>query len=120
MVGRKTADERISISSAESRRLFVAGSVCWIVCGLGDAHGIIDGESKLPISSSSQVFLKCGSERAEGKNGGDFVQIKFLLGHSSIQTTERLSRSTFIARSELAGERPSEQVVQLLRPKWEQ
>jgi hypothetical protein len=53
-----------------------------------DSHcdpGVADG---LHIDYVVKIF-HIGCAKLYRKNGGDLEQIKFLLGHSSIQTTER-------------------------------
>jgi integrase len=45
--------------------------------------------SKSGSSTSAPTDLRRTCAKLCRKNGGDLEQIKFLLGHSSIQTTER-------------------------------
>jgi integrase len=41
------------------------------------------------LNTSAPTISAAPAPNSAAKNGGDLEQIKFLLGHSSIQTTER-------------------------------
>ena len=56
----------------------------WAICS------VVERSSKqIGIEHFGAHDLRCTCDKLCRKNGGDLEQIKFLLGHSSIQTTER-------------------------------